>query len=62
MTTVLVKWTDNNSSRYDGKSEYVSMNSIIEVNGIEGSFTSVQPGDHIVATTVYKHGEIKKWK
>ena len=33
-----------------------------EVNGNEGKFTSVQPGDHIIATTIYKHGRVKKWK
>ena len=38
------------------------MNSIIEVNGNEGKFTSLQPGDHIIATTIYKHGRVKKWK
>ena len=55
---VLVRWINNGSSRYDGKTEYISSESVIELNGAEGKFEEFKPG----SITVYKHRRIKKWK
>ena len=60
-----LKEDDNCISEVDRQqfqSEYISMDSIMQVNGNKGKFTSVQPGDHIIATTIYKHGRVKKLK
>ena len=59
---VLVRWIDNGSSRYDGKTEYIASESVIELNGVEGKFEEFKPGDKMVSITVYKHRRIKKWK